>query len=294
MNKKVKESEVMNLESSPDWKSDKRNSDLEYWDATTGKYENVNVLIRQMKQMKQTIKTLMEINQEQHWQIIELNDEKMYLTRQIRDANHQLQFLESNQEDPMIHKEESAHPEPALNKKPLQDSEYELVRVDPSKGRGGYSNRRQYQPRGNFESLGLQRMGLKKDPLTERIKELMETANSRPLIVPFTFDKFGGSLDASKGSPEKQSQYKSLAALFVDTADANDKPQMQQTMPLIKKLENDLREGICTKNLKLLAETILKIKEKKLSSLIDLSPAEKKLQELLASPITSKDIANKP
>ena len=258
----------------------------EYGDEYSLKGGSNAVLLRQMRQMKYTIKTLMEINQDQHWKFLELADEKTYLTRQVRELNRQLQLAEAQMarrpgEGPL---------------KPPEDP-YDLIKVSPP-------HPRPFVPSTSYKrSYGIPPKKAE-GKVTERIQELLDSSrtSSRPIVVPFAFDNFGSGAEEKMGGEraaaktntntkakagcgnERQAQYQARAELFVNTAFATEKPQgPQATLPLIKRLENSLREGISGCDRQLLAETILQVKEKKMTTLIDLGPAEKKLYELLTS-----------
>ncbi len=276
----------------PDSPFDSKGGEGKYWGQYGSKYENTSILLRQMRQMKQTIRTLMEIDQEQHWRILELNDERNYLSQQIRELNKQLQELEEARGNKA--------PVSGAGDEARASTDYELVKLGPRSWvrRGGYQCFRRrggrYRARGGRPPETLD----EDDPaLTERIRELMDSSENDPqLVLPFRYDEFAATLGTEPpGDMQKilspveavrQSQYKTLAALFTETA-GEERPKIQEgdTLPLIKKLENELREAIGGKSADQLARTILDVKEKKMGSLIDLAPAEKKLQELLSVPI---------
>lgn len=265
-----KESPLPKVASTPDEKQE------DYWYENDNTAEESSALLTQMHQMKDTIQTLMEINQDQHWKIVELTNEKTYLVRQIRELTRELQHLEAESTKQVM-------------KNPAIEGEaYELIKVTPKQFKRTYTafipkNARKEETKvPNETTCDIE--------LTDRIKELMSTGvSARPIAVPFTYDNFGGSLNGERKAKQEKnqsSQYQALANLFATTTVEQKSQVGESELPLIKKLENDLREGVCNNNVQLLTETILNIKEKKMTSLIDLKPAEKKLKEILSQPAT--------
>ena len=255
--------------------------EVEYWTSYVPKCEECKIMLKQLRQMKQTIKTLIGINQEQYWNMVDYKEDSSRLSAELEEARWRIRLLE--RELAQAKTERGAANSWERNGAP----DYELLPNDC--GQGTYINRHHAKlqsPTLETARTSVTSPSPQESSLTGKIQELMNSATTseQPLNLPFKFDRFGSPTipDQHPGDIARVGQYHVLANIFAGTAAADDKPDMAEShLSPMKQMEKDLREAISEKDVKKLAETLLKIKEEKLQDAVDIALAQRKLEELL-------------
>jgi len=267
--------------------------DTDYWSSFVPKCDECKAMLKQLLQMKQTIKTLVNINQEQHWTLINCREDSAKLETELQNTKWKIHLLETELVRVKTEKSEAG------NWKNKENMPFGVnYRYRNGAGKYYYNGRRkQYYNKASTETLeSTQTNSVSPMDVTDRIQELMNTAGGKPLDIPFRFDKFESQNNPDQKSDQsvKVAEFQALASIFAGTATTEDKPiEIQSKLSVEKELEKELHDAIKVNDAKKLAETILKAKLENQQDIIDIKTAEKKLEEILKDETNEKDKARR-